>query len=79
MRGSVRNDIDEMTAIFFMPVKIYRDGILFYQDDKYSWIPREYFSPMVETQIAIGKAEDYDIFLEESTDKRNQIDTWENI
>lgn len=76
--SSVKNNIDEMTSIFFMPAKVYKDGTLGYQDDKYSWIPREYLSPMIEPQIAIGKAEDYDIFLEESTDKRNQIDSWGN-
>lgn len=74
--GSVENNIDELTSIFFMPVKVYKDGTLCYQDDKYPWIPREYLSPMIEPQIAVGKAEDYDIFLEESTDKRNQIDSW---
>lgn len=31
---------------------------------------------MVEPQIAIGKAEIYDSFFEETTDKRNQIKLW---
>ena len=75
--SSVKNNIDEMTSIFFMPAKVYKDGTLGYQDDNFSWIPREYLSPMIEPQIAIGKVEDYDIFLEESTDKRRQIDSWE--
>lgn len=75
--GYVEENIDEMTSILFMPVKVFKDGMLFYQDDKYPWIPREYLSPMVEPQIAIGKSEEYDNFLEESTDKRNQIDSWD--
>lgn len=74
--GSMKKNNDEMTSIFFMPVKVYRDGTLCYQEDKYPWIPREYLSPMIEPQIAVGKVEDYDKFLEESTDKRKQIDSW---
>lgn len=62
-----------MTSIFFMPAKVYRDGALGYQDDKYSWIPREYLSPMIEPQIAIGKAEDYDTFLEGCNKKNEQF------
>lgn len=73
---SLENNIDEMTSILFMPVKVNKDGILFYQEDKYPWIPREYLSPMIEPQIAVGKVEDYDAFLEDSTYERNQIDSW---
>ena len=71
--NSVKNDIDEMTSIFFIPAKVYRDGTLGYQDDKYSWIPREYLSPMIEPQIAIGKAEDYDIFLKSPQTKEIKL------
>ena len=53
-----------------------KEGNLSQQEDKYSWIPREYLSPMIEPEISIGRAEDLDNFLEETTDKRNLIDSW---
>ena len=74
--GYIENNIEEMTSILFLPAVISKDGILSKPDDKYPWIPREFLEPMVEPQIAIGKAEIYDSFFEETTDKRNQIKLW---
>lgn len=62
-----------MASILFLPAVISKDGLLSKPDDKYSWIPREFLEPMVEPQIAIGKAEIYDSFFEETKDKRNQL------
>ncbi len=73
---TLENNIDEMTSVFFMPAQVDKEGNLSQQEDKYSWIPREYLSPMIEPEISIGRAEDLDIFLEETTDKRNLIDSW---
>ena len=65
-----------MTSVFFIPVKMNVKGELAPPDDKYPWIPREYLDPMVEPQIAVGKEKDYDVFLENSIDKKNQIELW---
>ena len=73
---TLENNIDEMTSVFFMPAQVDKEGNLSQQEDKYSWIPREYLSPMIEPEISIGRAEDLDNFLEETTDKRNLIDSW---
>ena len=73
---AIENNIEEMTSVFFMPVKMNFKGELAPPDDKYPWIPREYLDPMVEPQIAVGKEKDYDIFLENSIDKKNQIELW---
>lgn len=70
---AIENNIEEMTSVFFMPVKMNVKGELAPPDDKYPWIPREYLDPMVEPQIAVGKEKDYDVFLENSIDKKNQI------
>lgn len=74
--GHTENNIEEMTSILFLPAIISKEGRLSKADDKYPWIPREFLEPMVEPQIAIGKAEIYDSFFEETTDKRNQIKSW---
>lgn len=73
---AIENNIEEMTSVFFMPVKMNVKGELASPDDKYPWIPREYLDPMVEPQIAVGKEKDYDVFLENSIDKKNQIEIW---
>lgn len=73
--GQVSNNLDEMTCLLFLPAKIDKDGTLCKQDDRLPWIPREFLIPMIEPQIAIGTVKDYDCFLENSTDKRNQIDS----
>lgn len=75
--GHIENEIEEMTSILFLPAKIDRNGFLYQPDDKYPWIPREFLEPMIEPQIAIGSAADYDVFWEETTDQRNQINSWE--
>lgn len=72
-----RNNSEEMSSLLFLPAKVYEDGTLIYQEDKCPWIPREYLVPMIEPQMSIGSAEDYDIFLDETVDERNQIDSWE--
>lgn len=72
-----KTDIKEMTSIFYLPAKVSRTGVLSKQDEKLPWIPREYLSPMLDPIISIGSAEDYDKFLENSTDRRNKIDSWE--
>lgn len=75
--GNVENAIEELTSILFLPAKIDIHGFLYQPDDKYPWIPREFLEPMIEPQIAIGTVADYDKFLEETTDQRNKIDSWE--
>lgn len=75
--GYTDNTIEELTSILFLPAKIDFNGFLYQPDDKYPWIPREFLEPMIEPQIAIGTSADYDDFWEETTDQRNQIDSWE--
>lgn len=75
--GLQKTDIKDMTSIFFLPAKVSQKGDLDKQDEKYPWIPREYLAPMIDPVISIGRVDDYDKFLENSTDKRNQIVSWE--
>ena len=71
------NNIEEMLSIFFLPVSINRRGQLIPPDEgKMPWIPREYLNPMEDPQIAVGDSDKYDEYLEITTDKRNQIDSW---
>ncbi|MCQ4636103.1 DEAD/DEAH box helicase [Anaerovorax odorimutans] len=70
-------DLEEMTSILFLPVKVSRQGRLYpAEDGKIPWIPREYLKPMEEPVLAIGDAAVYDAFFEETTDERNQICSW---
>lgn len=71
------NNIEEMLTIFFLPVRINRMGDLIPPDEgKMPWIPREFLKPMEDPQIAVGEICRYDEYLEITTDKRNQIDSW---
>lgn len=72
-------DIEEMTSVLFLPAKLTCDGKLqLPEDGKMPWIPRGFLEPMIEAQISIGEVVRYDAFFETTTDKRNQIDTWQN-
>lgn len=75
--GHIENNMEEMTSILFLPAKLDINGRLYPSGDKYPWIPREFLEPMIEPQIAIGTTADYDKFWKETTDKRNQINSWE--
>lgn len=71
------NNIQEMLSIFFLPVSINRSGQLIPPDEgKLPWVPREYMNPIEDPQIAVGDSDKYDEYLEITTDKRNQIDSW---
>lgn len=72
----INSDLEEMTSIFFLPAVVTYEGTLYPQDNKFPWIPREFLQPMIEEELSIGTINDYDTFLEVSTDKRNQIDSW---
>lgn len=72
------NNIEEMTSIFFLPVIINRDGLMLWPDEgRMPWVPREYLKPMEDPQIAVGDSDKYDEYLKITTDKRNQIDSWD--
>lgn len=75
--GHIENDIEEMTSILFLPAKLDIKGKMYSPGDKYPWIPRGFLKPMIEPQIAIGTTEEYDEFWEETTDQRNQINSWQ--
>lgn len=71
-------DIEEMTSILFLPAQVDVNGNLFItSEENIPWIPREYLEPMEEQQLSIGNVDEYDQFFENSTDQRNQIDTFE--
>lgn len=72
------NNIEEMLSIFFLPVNINKNKQLIPPEEgKMPWIPREYLNPMEEPQIAVGDSDKYDEYLEITTDKRNQINSWD--
>lgn len=73
----INEDIEEMTSVLFMPAKVSDTGRLYMPDEgKMPWIPREFLEPMVEAEISIGTMDSYDEFFENTTDVRNQIESW---
>lgn len=73
------NDLDEMTCIFFVPAKVSMNGTLFPpKEDKWPWIPREFLESMVDAQVTVGNVDKVDEYLENTTDKRNQIKNWKD-
>ncbi|MFQ9524144.1 MAG: hypothetical protein ACLR2G_12590 [Phascolarctobacterium faecium] len=77
--NKTKNNLDEMTSIFFLPAIVTYEGTLSIPENKFPWIPREFLQPMLEEQLALGTCADYDKFLEQSTAKRNLLDSWEII
>ena len=74
--NKTKNNLDEMTSIFFLPAIVTYEGTLSIPEYKFPWIPREFLQPMLEEQLALGTCADYDKFLEQSTAKRNLLDSW---
>lgn len=74
--NKTKNNLDEMTSIFFLPAIVTYEGTLSIPENKFPWIPREFLQPMLEEQLALGTCADYDKFLEQSTAKRNLLDSW---
>lgn len=69
--------IEDMTSIFFVPACIDRDGELSIpEENKEPWFPREYLEPVVDSDLAIGKMEKYDEFLDKMTSVRHEMENW---
>lgn len=75
--GTVNNDLEDLTSVFFLPAYLLQSGVLCVPDNQEPWIPREVLAPMVESLFVIGHASEFDDFLERTTDRRVQIETWE--
>lgn len=75
---NIKNDVDELTSIMYLPANLHENGILYVPDDKFPWIPREFMQPMLEAELSIGHTDEYDFFLSNSIDKKNQITCWQD-
>lgn len=76
--GKVNNDLEDLTSVFFLPAYLLQSGELCVPDNKEPWIPREFLIPMIESLFVIGYASEFDAFLEQTSDQRAQIETWES-
>lgn len=77
--GKTEDNIEEMTSFFFLPLCVNRDGELCKPDEgKIPWIPREYLRPMEDPLLAVGDIEKYDEFLEQTTNERYQLISWQD-
>ena len=75
--GKINNDLEDLTSVFFLPAYLLQSGVLCVPDNQEPWIPREFLAPMVESLFVIGHADEFDDFLERTTERRVQIETWE--
>lgn len=76
--GNINSDLEDLTSVFFLPAYLLQSGVLGVPENKEPWVPREFLAPMVESLFVIGQASEFDEFLEQTTDRRVQIKTWES-
>lgn len=75
---SINNDVNELTALLYIPAQIDKEGKLSVPDDnQLPWIPREYLEPMCESVLSFGKMEDLDAFYSSTDADRCQFTSWE--
>ncbi|MFV0381173.1 MAG: AAA domain-containing protein [Breznakia sp.] len=74
----IKNDLDELTGIYYIPAKLDAQGFLYFDDvdKKLPWFPREYLVPMVESQLAIGSISIVDGFMSDRVDLVEKISSW---
>ena len=74
------NKVGELSSLFYVPASLKPDGQLTIptNKDKLPWIPREYLTPMIDEELSIGKADDYDAFLEENLYLKYKISSFED-
>lgn len=68
---------EELTAVYYLPALLSRDGSLAPSPDKNPWFAREFLKPMIDPEISIGTNEDVDKFLCDNVAERKQINSWE--
>ncbi|NGP45704.1 DNA helicase [Bacillaceae bacterium SIJ1] len=59
----VFTNLDDMTGLFYIPARLKKDGKLYAPEEKYPWIPREFLTPFIDDELAVGTVKDYDEFL----------------
>ncbi|OEF96562.1 AAA domain-containing protein [Desulfuribacillus alkaliarsenatis] len=75
-----KDEIEELTGIYFIPAILNHDGKLScnVSDKKLPWFPREYLEPMIEPKLAIGKAESVDSFMSNHVAEISKINSWKS-
>ena len=69
--------MEELTAVYYLPALLFRDGSLRPSPNKNPWFAREFMMPMIDPEISIGTNADVDRFLRDNAAERIQIDSWE--
>lgn len=69
--------MEELTAVYYLPALLFRDGSLGPSPDKNPWFAREFLTPMIDPEISVGANDDVDRFLRDNAAERIQIDSWE--
>jgi flagellar biosynthesis chaperone FliJ len=70
------SDFEDLTGIYYIPAKLNKEGLLFYNQNKLPWIPRIFLYPMVEPKLSIGKKDEYDQFMSDNIGRIHKIKSW---
>ena len=82
--GEKSTELESLTGIFYIPATISfpspKDmpcAKLSVNNKKLPWFPREFLAPMIDSKICLGRIEDVDRYLSDTTDKRVKISSWD--
>jgi len=72
----VSSDFDDLSGIYYIPAKLSKEGLLYYNSNKLPWIPRIYLHPMIEEKLCVGNKDAYDNFLSDNISRVHKIEKW---
>lgn len=82
VEGSQKKDeLDDLTGLFFVPALLNKKTsslLPSIEDNKLPWFPREFLSPMIEPELAIGYVEKYENIISDEIYNIYKITNWED-
>ena len=83
LEGSQKKDeeIEDLTGIFYIPALLNKKTsslLPCFDDNKLPWFPREFLSPMIEPELAIGSLEKYQDVISDEIYNIYQIKNWDD-
>ena len=76
-----KEELEDLTGIFFIPAMLNKKTsslLPAIEDNKLPWFPREILKPMIEPELAIGDAQNYDKVVSDEIYNIYQIVSWQD-
>lgn len=76
-----KEELEDLTGIFYIPARLSKKTSTLLpamEDNKLPWFPREILKPMIEPELAIGDAEEYDKVVSDEIYNIYQIVSWQD-